>query len=330
MSQPVIIYLYEASPYAQKVNNALTLKNVPHQRVLVSPVLPRPELSEILGIPYRRIPLLAIGNDVYCDTTLITAILERRFPSSEGFGTLFPPRKNSGTTDTGLIKAFSKFYIDGALFPTAALLLPWEKLPPAFVADRSDFRGAPLNVEALVANRDKTIATLSAHLVLVEEQLTDGRTWLFDTEAPSLADVSIHFVLAWSKAFPAAQPLWKDNKFPLTEQWVGRFNEYLKEHQKQAEVIKGDEAGKLVFGSSHESYDIVGFDEIEAEHLRLKLHDTVSIAPDDTGRNHPTSGKLVALSKEEVIIEIAAPSGTVRCHFPRLGYVITASQTANL
>jgi hypothetical protein len=39
-----------------------------------------------------------------------------------------------------LIKAFSKFYIDGALFPAAALLLPWEKLPPAFVADRSDVR----------------------------------------------------------------------------------------------------------------------------------------------------------------------------------------------
>ena len=40
--------------------------------------LPRPEVMDMLGIKYRRIPILAIGNDVYCDTSLIASALERR------------------------------------------------------------------------------------------------------------------------------------------------------------------------------------------------------------------------------------------------------------
>lgn len=100
-------------------------------------MLPRPELSELLGISYRRIPVLAIGNDVYCDTSLIAYALERRFPASAGHGTLFPKRKGGGT-DTGMIKAFAQSYTDKMVFPLAAGMLPWEKLPEAFLKDRSD------------------------------------------------------------------------------------------------------------------------------------------------------------------------------------------------
>ena len=69
--------------------------------------LPRPDLADRLGVTYRRIPVLAIGKDVYCDSSLIASVLERRFPASEGFGTLFPKRNGGGKADTGIIKAFS-------------------------------------------------------------------------------------------------------------------------------------------------------------------------------------------------------------------------------
>jgi glutathione S-transferase len=52
--------------------------------------MPRPELSSALGVSYRRIPVLAIGNDVYCDTSLIASALERNFPPEQGYGTLYP------------------------------------------------------------------------------------------------------------------------------------------------------------------------------------------------------------------------------------------------
>lgn len=44
--------------------------------------------------------------------------------------------------------------------------------------------------------------------VLVEEQLRDGREWLFDTESPGLADISVHFLLAWVGKFPGVKNLY--------------------------------------------------------------------------------------------------------------------------
>lgn len=93
-----------------------------------------------MGITYRRIPVVAIGNDVYCDSSLIASALERRFPKSKGYPTLFPARKGGGSTDTGLVKAFSMYYGDRAVFASADLCLPYQKFPDAFVKDRGDVR----------------------------------------------------------------------------------------------------------------------------------------------------------------------------------------------
>ena len=52
----------------------------------------------------------------------------------------------------------------------------------------------------------------------------------------------------------------------------------------------------------------------------------VTIAPDDTGRDDPTIGTLVALSPEEVVIRPKKLGGTASIdtyvHFPRLGFVV--------
>jgi hypothetical protein len=44
--------------------------------------------------------------------------------------------------------------------------------------------------------------------------LSDGREWLFDTELPSLADVSVHFVYAWIKPFRGVESLFDAGTFP--------------------------------------------------------------------------------------------------------------------
>jgi hypothetical protein len=99
-------------------------------------------LSDFLGIAYRRIPVLAIGNDVYCDTSLIASTLERRFKASDGYGTIFPDVKDGqGANDAGVQKLFSMFYCDRALFSLATGSLPWHTLPAMFLDDRSAVRG---------------------------------------------------------------------------------------------------------------------------------------------------------------------------------------------
>lgn len=111
----------------------------------VGMILPRPELSELLGVGYRKIPVLAIGNDVYCDTALIACVLERLFPASEGYGTLFPPRKGGGRADTGLVKALSWYWSDKVLFPFGAQSLPYGRMDPKFIADRTAVRDFPFS-----------------------------------------------------------------------------------------------------------------------------------------------------------------------------------------
>ncbi len=89
--------------------------------------LPRPEVIELLGIGYRRIPLLAIGNDVYCDTALIVPQLEKRVPPSAEYTSVFPPRKDGGKVDSGIIKAFAMSYGDRTLFPMGGAILPYAR-----------------------------------------------------------------------------------------------------------------------------------------------------------------------------------------------------------
>lgn len=334
MSSPtVIIYKYNQSPYAQKVDNVLLLKGIPHKQVQVSMVLPRPDISGELGINYRRIPILAIGNDVYCDTNLITSVLERRFPASAGYGTLFPSGKRGTSAHTGLIKEFSKYYVENALFNNATGLISWDKFPDQLIKDRSDLLGRKINPAAMAANTARPLSELSSHLASIEEQLNDGREWLFDTVTPGLADISVHFVLAWIKPMPTSASLFDEKRYPNTLKWLNRLSELLKSKQKAQgtpEVLKGEAAGADITSSNHEPDAVVGFDAREAQRLNVKLGDVIQVAPEDTGRSYPTLGKLVALNLEEVVLEIQAKKGKLRCHFPRLGYSIRPTKSAKL
>ncbi|KAJ7638778.1 hypothetical protein FB45DRAFT_903796 [Roridomyces roridus] len=317
----VVLYRYDGSPFSVKLENILLVKQIPHQRVNVSSMLPRAEITELLGVNYRRIPILAIGSDIYCDTSLIASALERRFPSAQGYGTLFPRKKHAGDADTGLVKAFAKYWADTVLFPLAPSLLSWEKMSAAFIKDRSAFRGAPINVEALVASRGKNLSLLSTNLSLVEEQLADGREWLFDTELPSLADFAVHFVYRWVQGFRGVESLFDPATFPNSLKWLSRVTAHLgrlKLSQAAPPTISGTDAAALIAGSPFEPYAVVGFDTREAARLGLKAGDHVSVAPDDNARNFGTVGKLVALNREEFVIEVVGKAGTFRCHFPRI------------
>ncbi|KAK0468457.1 uncharacterized protein EV420DRAFT_467657 [Desarmillaria tabescens] len=329
MSEPpsVVIYRYDASPFSVKVDNVLLLKNIPHHKVNVASLLPRPEITELLGLGYRRIPVLAIGNDVYCDTSLICSVLERKFPTTTGHGTLFPPRKQGGSLDTTLIKIYTKHYVDSIVFSLAVPLLPWEKFPEAFIKDRSSMLG-PISVPVLAATRGRYLSLLSAHLALTEEQLHDGREWLFDTTSPSLADISLHVVYSWVKSFrtPETQTLFDEQKFPYVIKWLSRMTNHLDTLRTRFDVprLQGEEAASSISASFHEPYDTVGFDAADGARLGFQPGDLISIAPDDTARKYPTVGQLVGLNSEEFVIETKGKFGIIRCHFPRIGY--TASR----
>jgi len=320
-----VLYSYEASPFGNKAVNMLLLKKIPHARVEVSMTLPRPELSETMGITYRRIPILVIGRDVYADTSLIASTLERRYPVSAGYGTLFPQKKGGGLAETGMVKALVMYYFDRAVFSLAAASLPYNKFPETFLKDRSDYMSKPMNVQALSKAQPKLKSELASHVNLLEEQLSDGREWLLDTEAPGLADISAHIFFGWIAVFRNLRDLFDPKTVPHTASWISRLREYFKTAQglnvAAVEKLTSEQALKLVQEGDVE--DHAGFNATEGERLGLKLGQTVAVTPTDTGKNHPTVGTLIGLNKEEVVILVKGTSGTpLHAHFPRLNFSI--------
>ena len=146
--------------------------------------LPREDLIA-LGVNYRRIPIMSIGRDVYCDSRLILRKLEERFPVN----TLGASQSDQKAVE----KLLEKWTIDGGIFVRAGQLIPTD-MPllndPKFTKDREDYSGrswAKANVskmrpEALVHIRD-------AFEFLESGMLADGRDWILKTEKPSLADI---------------------------------------------------------------------------------------------------------------------------------------------
>ena len=147
-------------------------------------ILPRPDINA-LGVAYRRIPIMAIGRDVYCDTRLILQKLEERFPD----GAL---SASQDANQKALQKLLGKWTVE-RIFARASQLLP-PQLPllkdPKFQADRKDFTGSEWTSEAMEAMRPEALAHIRDAFHLLETTLlSDGRDWILKTEKPSLADI---------------------------------------------------------------------------------------------------------------------------------------------
>src|SRR4029453_12489057 len=84
-ARALILHQYATSPFSEKIRKILAHKRVPWFAVEQPSIMPKPDLLPLTG-GYRRIPVLQIGADVYCDSQLIARVLETRHPAP----TIFP------------------------------------------------------------------------------------------------------------------------------------------------------------------------------------------------------------------------------------------------
>jgi glutathione S-transferase len=115
MAPPIVLFTYPESVYGRRVDWYLTLRSIPYSHCHVLNRLPRPQLEE-LGVNYRRIPILAIGRDVYCDSRLIIEKLEQLFPEGK-IGA-------SDAHERGIQKVLETWTVDGGVFWRTAQLIP--------------------------------------------------------------------------------------------------------------------------------------------------------------------------------------------------------------
>ncbi|EJD40217.1 hypothetical protein AURDEDRAFT_187138 [Auricularia subglabra TFB-10046 SS5] len=335
MAPQVIVYRYDGSPFATKIENLLALRNIPYARVNVPMVPPRKELL-LLGIAYRRIPVVAIGNDVFCDTLMITQALERAFPGSDAHPSAFPARKDGGKVDVVLQTHFSFGYSEKSLFALGTQSIPWTKVPPALSQDRfGNMIGGqvppPGFFEKLEARVPITRSALSTHLDYIEEQLSDGRQWLFDTAAPGYADVAAHTVFSWMRGFKSVREVFAKGVFPRAVTWLDALDAVISQRRKALSVqtVMADDAAARILSGSPSATHAVGWDEREAGRLGLARGVRVEVTPDDTGKV-PTTGTLLGLTRREILLEIEPPNQSgkkLAVHFPRLGFNVSVPKT---
>jgi hypothetical protein len=82
---PIIAWDYQFAPNAQKSRNYLYATGTPFKICEQPFVLPRPILTNI-GITYRRVPVLSIGKDVFCDNTPFIDAMQMLLRKNTGTG----------------------------------------------------------------------------------------------------------------------------------------------------------------------------------------------------------------------------------------------------
>jgi glutathione S-transferase len=154
----LILHHYWTSPFTEKVRLALGLKGVSWRSVEQPTIMPKPELLPLTG-GYRKIPVMQIGADVYCDSQCILREIERRHPT--------PSLTPDGAQATHWAFAF---WSDRVLFQAAVAVIfgqMADSVPKEFIEDRSKLSGRPFDT-----------AQMKAAVPLMAEQLRAQRAWI--------------------------------------------------------------------------------------------------------------------------------------------------------
>ena len=305
----LILHHYDASPFAEKVRLALRLKNLSWYSVDAPVIMPKPDLVALTG-GYRRIPVMQIGADIYCDTSMILREVDRRYqlplltlPGHEGLASMV-----AAWTDGKWFQS-SVGVIFGAL---------GDKVEEAFVKDREALTGRPFDPAAMKAAAPVLQAQWLAQLLWIEDRLSGGNgagagNYIISTK-PGLVDVHA-FMNVWfvhqnvpdfvNECFERA---------PRTKAWFERLKdtggqEPIKMPSQDALDIAKQAGPRLLMASGR---DLGG----------LNPGQEGEVAPDDYGQDW-VAGTLVHTDGRSIIISRTTEElGTLNIHFPRAGYIV--------
>jgi glutathione S-transferase len=298
----IILHHYDTSPFSEKVRVMLGIKGRSWRSVIQPVIMPKPELIPLTG-GYRRIPVLQIGADVYCDTQVILAELERRFPD--------PPVVRPGDWAVNL-------WADRLFFQTTVGVVfgqIGDNIPAEFVKDREALSGRPFDIAAMKAAAGPAQGQWRADAGFIERGLSASD--FLGGSAPSLADIASYMNVWWlGSAARAVRDELLDG-LPRTQAWRGRMKAL--GHGTRA-GMSGAEALAVAKAAEPEPPPKAEFDATAPA-----AGSPVSVRADDYGRD-PIAGTLVSATLDRVTIAREHPEvGRVHVHFPRAGYLLAAA-----
>ena len=297
----LILHHYPGSHFAEKVRRILAYKDIPWRGVEQPFMMPKPDLVPLTG-GNRRIPVLQIGADIYCDTVCIVRRIEQLHPEP----TCIPP------SQAGVIRLIEEWaghrLMFQVLLPTFVEIMP--ALPPEFMVDRAAMSPG-LSKEAVIQGAPHALSQALLSFDHLDSQLRD-RSFLLG-ETFTLADAACFFAMWLFKNSPKLFATITDR--PALAAWFTRIEEF---GPGKVQPLPAAEA--LAIAREAKPADIAGGKLTTVD--GLSLGNTVAITADDYGVEE-SRGTVVRLAADEIVIQRSDPTvGEVAVHFPRSGYRI--------
>ncbi len=305
MADELILHHYETSPFSEKVRVALGLKKATWRSVEIPSMMPKPDFVPLTG-GYRRTPALQIGADVYCDTQIMLAEIERRLaaPSMIPVGA------------EGAVWAVN-WWADRLFFQTTVPIIfgtIGEHVPEAFLKDREQLSGRPFDPNLMKAAVEPMKGQWRAQAGWLNTQLAASASGWLSGPAPTLADAAtyMNFWFLGRNLEPLVEALTAG--MPHIRPWRER--------------VKALGHGTPIPLSSTEALDIARASSPAqppphdpADPLAANPGDAVFVMADDYGRDR-VEGLLVAANPERIVIARNHDrTGDLHVHFPRAGYI---------
>jgi len=309
-AQSIILHHYDGSPFSEKIRLALRMKNLGWAAVDIPVIMPKPDLIPLTG-GYRRTPVMQIGADIFCDTSLMLIELEKRYQ--------IPALSLPG--HEGLHKLVAA-WTDGKWFQTSVGVIfgaIGEHMPQAFIEDRTKMSGRNFDTEAMKAAAPFMQDQWRSQLMWVEERLEGGRhagtgDWLVGTK-PGLVDVHAYM-----------NPWFVENTIPdflntcfedapLTKDWYHRLKAYA---GQAPEEISGEDAIEIAHAAAPRLKPASTADDLRD----LEPGARVAIAPDDYAQDWVEGDLVIANAERVIIARQDERAENLHVHFPRVGYIL--------
>jgi glutathione S-transferase len=301
----IILHHYPFSLFAEKIRRILAYKDVAWRCVEQPIVAPKPDLTALTG-GYRRIPVMQIGADVYCDSACIARRLETLFPEPSCF-----PTQQIGVAQ--MIEDWADRRLVAQIMPTMVLaMLP--RLPPDILVDREAL-SPTMTKPALTRVAPYTFAQARLSLDRIDAQLRDRPFLLGD--AFSIADAAC-FHPIWFMKHDATAFAEVESRRALAA-WFGRIESF---GCGRVEAMTNAAA----LATAREATPQAVPETVVAIPGGLVPGDQVTVLPDDYGPEE-THGTLAGLTADTVTILRHDPAlRDIAVHFPRVGYRVFKRQ----
>lgn len=311
MSMPptLILHHYPSSPFSEKVRLMLGYKDLPWKSVVIPMISPKPDLVALTG-GYRRTPVLQIGADIYCDTALITDVLEHIEP----LPMLYPePSKGMARilaqwADTTLFWTSMAHSLQSRGFAQLFGNAPAE-VARAFAQDRKAMSAGMTHERPPDA-----AAAYKSYLRRLSDMLDDLPFVL--GELPCVTDFAMYHPLWFTRVRTSAVSDILDAT-PAVLDWMDRLAAF-----GHGRMEKFSAAGAIAVAAA--SSPAALHDDVFQDEHGIALGSRVVISAQSFGLEL-TEGELVAATRVHYTLRRTDErAGTVHVHFPRIGYSLAA------